>query len=63
MAAGYTIYQGAASSKWCVVELPDAWTREHVLPRKSFTDRWFDTLQDARAELMGRLDRLPRPQR
>ena len=46
MAAGYTIYQGAASNKWCVVELPDEWTRDDVLPPKSFTDRWFDTLDD-----------------
>ena len=55
MAAGYTIYRGAASSKWCVVELPDAWTRDDALPPKSFTDRWFDTLDEARADLTPRL--------
>ena len=60
MAAGYTIYRGAASSKWCVVELPDEWTRDGVLSPKSFTDRWFDTLEEARTELTGRLDRLLR---
>ena len=58
MAAGYTIYRGAASNKWCVVELPDEWTRDDALPPKSFTDRWFDTLEEARAELTGRLDGL-----
>ena len=63
MVAGYTIYRGAASNKWCVVELPDEWTRDDVLPPKSFTDRWFDTLEEARAELTGRLDRLSRPLR
>ena len=56
MAAGYAIYRGPASNKWCVVELPDDWTREDVLPRQSVTDRWFDTLEEARAELTRRLD-------
>ena len=51
MAAGYAIYRGAASNKWCVVEMPDEWTRDEGLPPKSFTDRWFDTVEDARAEL------------
>ena len=36
---------------------------QDVLPPKSFTDRWFDTLEEARAELTERLDRLSRPQR
>ena len=44
MAAGYTIYRGAASNKWCVVELPDEWARDDVLPPKSFADRWYDRL-------------------
>ena len=58
MATGYVLYRGAASNKWCVVELPDEWTREDVLPPKSFTDRWFDTPEDAHAELTKRLDGL-----
>ena len=40
MAAGYTIYQGAASSKWCVVELPDAWTRDDALPQGQRALAW-----------------------
>ncbi len=63
MAAGYAMYRGAASKKWCVVEMPDDWTREARLPLQSFTDRWFDTLEEARADLTGRLDRLSQPQR
>ncbi len=59
MAAGYAIYRGAASNKWCVVELPEDWTRDEGLPPKSFRDRWFDTVEDARAELTRRLDSLP----
>ena len=58
MAAGYVMYRGTASNTWCVVELQDEWTRDDVLPPKSFTDRWFDTLEDARAELSTRLDDL-----
>ena len=58
MAAGYAIYRGAASNKWCVIELTDGWTREEVLPLQSFTDRWLDTLEEARAELTRRLDGL-----
>ncbi len=30
--AGYAIYHAAASRKWCVVEIPENWTREEVLP-------------------------------
>ena len=56
MAAGHALYRGAASNKWCVVELPDDWTRDDVLPRQSVRDRWFDTLEEARAELTRRLD-------
>ena len=63
MAAGYALYRGAASNKWCVVELPDDWTRDDALPPKSFTDRWFHTLEDARAELTRRLDSLPQTPR
>ncbi len=63
MAAGYALYRGEASDKWCVVELPDDWTRDDALPPKSFTDRWFDTLEDARAELTRRLDSLPQIRR
>ena len=59
MAAGYMIYRGAASHKWCVVELPDDWSREEALPPKGFADAWFDTLEDARTELTRRLDGLP----
>ena len=59
MAAGYAISRGAASRKWCVVELPDGWTRDELLPPKGFTDRWSDTVEDARAELTRRLDSLP----
>ncbi len=59
MGAGYALYRGAASNKWRVVELPDDWTRDDALPPKSFTDRWFDTLEDARTELTRRLDSLP----
>ena len=59
MAAGYAIYRGAASHKWCVVELPDDWSREEALPPKGFADAWFDTLGDARMELTRRLDGLP----
>ncbi len=58
MAAGYAIYRGAASHKWCVVALPDDWTRDDVLPRQRVTDRWFDSLEEARAELMERLEGL-----
>ena len=32
MAAGYAIYRGAASNKWCVVEMPDDWTSDEGLP-------------------------------
>ena len=63
MAAGYALYRGVASNQWCVVEMPNDWTREEVLPRQGFTDRWFDTLEDARAELARRLDSLPRTPR
>ena len=63
MAAGFTIYRGAASHNWCVVELADDWSREEALPLKGFADSWFDTLEDARAELTRRLDRLSRPPR
>ena len=63
MAAGYAIYRGAASHQWCVVEMPDDWTRDEGLPLQSFTDRWFDTLEDARAELTRRLDGLPQTRR
>ena len=59
MATGYAIYRGAASHKWCVVELPDDWSREEALPLKGFADAWFDTLKDARTELTRRLDGLP----
>ena len=41
-----------------VVELPDDWSREETLPLKGFADAWFDTLEDARAELTRRLDGL-----
>ena len=58
MAVGYAIYRGAASNRWCVVELPDDWSREETLPLKGFADAWFDTLEDARAELARRLDGL-----
>ncbi len=63
MAAGYALYRGAASNQWCVVELPDDWTRDDALPPKSVTDRWFDTLEDARAELTRRLNSLPQIRR
>ena len=62
MAVGYTLYRGAASKPWCVVEMPDSGTRDDVLPPKSFTDRWFDTLEDARAELARRLESLAQAQ-
>ena len=58
MVAGFAIYLAAASKQWCVVELPEHWTREEVLPLQSLTDRWFDTLEEARAELTRRLDGL-----
>ena len=45
MVAGFAIYQGAASGKWCVIEIPEDWTREEVLPLQSLSDRWFDTLR------------------
>ncbi|MBD93434.1 MAG: hypothetical protein CL482_04150 [Acidobacteria bacterium] len=48
----------SSSEQWCVVELPENWTREQLLPLQSLRDRWFDTLEDARAELTGRLDGL-----
>ena len=47
-----------ASKQWCVVEFPEHWTREEVLPLQSLSDRWFDTLKEARAELTRRLDGL-----
>ena len=56
--AGFAIYEAEASKKWCVVELPENWTREEVLPLQSLSDRWFDTLEEARAELTRRLDGL-----
>ncbi len=56
--AGYAIYHAAASRKWCVVEIPENWAREEVLPLQRQTDRWFDTLEKARAELTRRLDGL-----
>ena len=34
------------------------WTRQEVLPLQSLSDRWFDTLEEARAELTRRLDGL-----
>ncbi len=58
MVAGFAIYHAAASRKWCVVEIPESWTREEVLPLQRQTDRWFDTLEKARAELTRRLDGL-----
>jgi hypothetical protein len=58
MVAGFAIYRAAASKQLCVVELPENWTREEVLPLQSLTDRWFDTLEEARAELTRRLDGL-----
>jgi hypothetical protein len=54
----FAIYRAAASKQWCVVEFPENWTREEVLPLQSLTDRWFDTLEKARAELTRRLDGL-----
>ena len=58
MVAGFAIYQAAASRKWCAVEIPEDWTREEVLPRHSLSDRWSDTLEEARGELIRRLDGL-----
>ena len=58
MVAGFTIYQAVASRKWCVVEIPEDWTREEVLPQHSLSDRWFDTLEEARGQLTRRLDGL-----
>ena len=55
MVAGFAIYQAAASRKWCIVEIPEDWTREEVLPQHSLSDRWFDTLAEARGELTRRL--------
>ena len=63
MATGYAIYRGAASHRWCVVELPDDWSREEALPLQGFADAWFDSLEDARTELTRRLDNLPRTRR
>ena len=51
MVAGYAIYQGAASRRWCVAEIPDGMdARRRIAPPKS-DDRWFDTCEEARAEL------------
>ena len=61
MAAGYAIYHSAASGQWGVVEIPETWTREEALPPRSLADRWFDALDQARAELTRRLDDLPAP--
>jgi len=58
MVAGFAIYLAAASKQWCVVELPENWTREEVLPLQSLSDRWFDTVDEARADLTRRLDGL-----
>lgn len=47
MAAGFAIYRAAASKQWCVVEFPENWTCEELLPLQSLSDRWFDTLEEA----------------
>ena len=55
MAIGYAIYRSSVDWKWCLVEIPDGWKREDVLPPPRSTDPWFNTKKQAEAELNRRL--------
>ena len=55
MAIGYVIYRSSVDWKWCLVEIPDDWKREDVLPPGRLTDAWFSTKRLAEAELNRRL--------
>ena len=54
MAIGYVIYRSSVDWKWCLVEIPDDWKRDDVLPPRS-ADAWFSTKTQAEAELNRRL--------
>ena len=54
--AGYAIYDGVTDGKWWLVEIPDGWKREDLLPTPSSKDRSFDTKAAASerlSELLG----------
>ncbi|MCX6539115.1 MAG: hypothetical protein NT151_09315 [Acidobacteria bacterium] len=55
--ARHTMYQSSVNEKWCVLDLPDDYSDGQPFPPPRTTDRWFDTEDEARQELLQRLDR------
>ena len=48
------IYQRKVDGKWAVIELPDDYKDGDRLPLRGSTDQWFDSRDEARAELLRR---------
>jgi hypothetical protein len=48
------IYQRKVDGKWAVIELPDDYKDGDRLPLRGSTTQWFDSRDEARAELLSR---------
>jgi len=48
------IYQRKVDGKWAVIELPDDYKDGDRLPLRGSTDQWFDSREEAQAELLRR---------
>ncbi len=48
------IYQRQLDGKWAVIELPDDDKAGDRRPLRGSTDQWFDSREEARAELLRR---------
>ncbi len=49
-----SIYQRKVDGKWAVIELPDDDKDRDRLPLRGSTTQWFDSRDEARAELLSR---------
>ena len=49
------IYQRKVDGTWAVIELPDRSKDGDRLPLRGSTDQWFDSREEAQAELLRRV--------
>ena len=54
------IYQRKVDGKWVVIELPDDYKDGDRFPLRGSTDQWFDSRDEARAELLREQQRISR---